>query len=126
MFGVANQLLATVALCIGTTIIMKYNRNRWYGLITFLPMLFMLTTTLWAGVENIFNNYLPQKSFNGNLNATLSIIMLVLAVVVVADSLIKWVREIKLTGMTTTITIIEKEIAESATIEKEPALEVEI
>jgi carbon starvation protein len=126
MFGVANQLLATVALCIGTTIIMKNNRNRWYGLITFLPMLFMLATTLDAGVENIFSNYLPQNSFNGNLNALLSGIMLILAVVIVADSLFKWFIEIKQTGMVTNNTIIEIETKETETKEIEPALELDI
>ncbi|MFA6431293.1 MAG: carbon starvation protein A, partial [Candidatus Margulisiibacteriota bacterium] len=72
MFGVANQLLATTALAVGTTIIFRNNKNKWFGLITFLPMLFMLVTTVDAAIENIFYNYLPQHTFNGNLNAFLS------------------------------------------------------
>jgi carbon starvation protein len=90
MFGVANQLLATTALVIGTTIILKNNKNKLLALICFLPMLFMLITTVTAGLENIFGNYLPQQSFTGNLNAFLSIIMLVLVAVIVLDSFVKW------------------------------------
>ncbi|MBI5701230.1 hypothetical protein HZC34_05250 [Candidatus Saganbacteria bacterium] len=86
MFGVANQLLATTALAIGTTIIIK---NKWYGLITFFPMLFMLATTISAGVINILDNYIPQHSFNGNLNALLSFIMMALVFFVVIDTTVK-------------------------------------
>ena len=95
MFGVANQLLATVALVIGTSVILKSDKKKVYALITFLPMLFMLATTVTAGVMNIFINYLPQHSFNGNLNAFLSIVMLILVVIIVIDSSIKWVIYLK-------------------------------
>ncbi|MCU0641031.1 MAG: carbon starvation protein A [Candidatus Margulisbacteria bacterium] len=92
MFGVANQLLATAALTIGTAVILKHGKKRRYALITLLPMLFMLVTTLAASLENIFYNYLPKGTFNGNLNAALSAIMLVLVIVIVADSLAEWAR----------------------------------
>ena len=95
MFGVANQLLATVALVIGTSVILKSDRKKIYALITFLPMLFMLVTTVTAAVMNIFINYLPQNSFNGNLNAFLSTVMLLLVVIIVIDSSIKWVIYLK-------------------------------
>jgi carbon starvation protein len=98
MFGVANQLLATAALCIGTSVIMKNNKYKAYGLITFIPMLFMLATTVTAGVMNIFDSYLPAKTFNGNLNALLSVIMLILVLVIIADSSIKWVQYIRKHG----------------------------
>jgi carbon starvation protein len=89
MFGVANQLLATLALCIGTVFILKHSRVWAYGLITFIPALFMFVTTFVAGVENIFGNYLPKHTFQGNLNATLSIVMLVLVIVIFFESLRK-------------------------------------
>ena len=92
MFGVANQLLATTALVIGTSVILKYNKKKHYALITFLPMLFMLATTLVASIDNIFKNYLPQHTFNGNLNATLSAIMLLLVLIIVCDAFLKWRR----------------------------------
>lgn len=98
MFGVANQLLATAALCIGTSIIMKNNKYKAYGLVTFIPMLFMLATTVTADLMNIFNNYLPAKTFNGNLNAFLSAAMLILVLIIIIDSSIKWVAYIRKHG----------------------------
>lgn len=91
MFGVANQLLATTALIIGTTVILKTNKKKKYALVTFLPMLFMLVTTIAAGIDNIFNNYLPQHTFKGGLNAGLSLVMLALVVIITVDSSIKWI-----------------------------------
>jgi carbon starvation protein len=121
MFGVANQLLATTALAIGTTIIMKSNKNKKYALVTFLPMLFMLATTVTAGVENIFGNYLLQQNFNGNLNAILSAVMLILVGIIVTDSFIKWFFYIKEHGW------VSKRIdKEEVTKEKEEALELDI
>jgi carbon starvation protein len=89
MFGVANQLLATVALLVGTLYILKHSRKRAYGLITFIPAIFMFVTTVYAGVLNITGNYLPKRSFQGNLNAALSGMMIILVVVVLAESLKK-------------------------------------
>ena len=60
-----------------------------------LTMLFMLATTATAGVMNIFNNYLPKKTFNGNLNAALSAVMLVLVVIIIADCFVKWYHYLK-------------------------------
>ncbi len=90
MFGVANQLLATAALAIGTSVILKNNKKKIYGLVTFIPMVFMLVTTVVADMENILINYLPLKTFNGNLNAFLSGTMLVLVMIIVADCSVKW------------------------------------
>ena len=121
MFGVANQLLATVALIIGTSVILRNNNRKLYALITFLPMLFMLATTVTAGIENIFYNYLPQKTFNGNLNAFLSAIMLILVIIIVIDSFIKWFFYLKEHGLKTRETEKEKKSKE-----KEPAMELDI
>jgi carbon starvation protein len=48
MFGVANQLLAVVALCLVTTLLVNSGRGR-YAWVTVLPMCFVTTTTLSAG-----------------------------------------------------------------------------
>jgi carbon starvation protein len=89
MFGVANQLLATLALAIGTVYILKHTRKWYYGLITFIPAVIMFITTVAAGILNITDNYLPKHTFQGNLNAALSIIMISLVVVIFAESLKK-------------------------------------
>jgi carbon starvation protein len=89
MFGVANQLLATLALCIGTLFILRHSHKWAYGLITFIPAIFMAVTTFVAGVDNIFNNYLPKHNFQGNLKAVLSIVMLVLVVIIFFEAMRK-------------------------------------
>ncbi len=86
LFGVANQLLATLALFVGTIFILKKSTRRRYALITFLPGAFMLVTTVAAGVENIFRNYLPKHTFQGNLNAALSVVMLVLVAIITVQA----------------------------------------
>ncbi|MFA5143555.1 MAG: carbon starvation protein A [Candidatus Omnitrophota bacterium] len=89
MFGVANQLLATVALLIGTVYILKHTGKWYYGLVTFMPAVFMFATTITAGIMNITGNYLPKHTFQGNLNAWLCLIMIVLVIVITAESLKK-------------------------------------
>ncbi len=93
MFGVANQLLATLALLIGTTFILRHSKKWYYGLVTFLPAIFMFCTTIAAGIMNITDNYLPKQTFQGNLNAALSIVMIVLVIVISYEAL-KKIRQI--------------------------------
>lgn len=59
MFGTANQLLATIALTIGTSFIVNRGRGK-YAWVTIIPLIFVGTTTLTAGFLNIKNIYLPQ------------------------------------------------------------------
>ena len=63
-----------------------------YGLITFVPFVFMLTTTAAAGVMNIFGNYLPRGDMQGYVNVALTVIMLVLACVITATSAASWIK----------------------------------
>ncbi|MCC7540835.1 MAG: carbon starvation protein A [Deltaproteobacteria bacterium] len=58
MFGVANQLLAVVALVVGTTYILRTRGPR-YALVTFCPLVFVGTTTISAGVMSVWTIYLP-------------------------------------------------------------------
>ncbi len=121
MFGVANQLLATTALIIGTSIIMKNNRVKLYALITFIPMVFMLATTVAASIENIFWNYLPKQTFNGSLNALLSAVMLILVLIIAMDTFIKWGAYLKEHGL-----VAQSPDKEEKPSEKEEALELDI
>ena len=94
MFGVANQLLSAIALAIGTTFIMKRSKHI-YGLITFVPFVFMMVTTVTAGVMNICGNYWPRGDMQGYINVALTVIMLVLAAIITVTTSASWVELIR-------------------------------
>jgi len=59
IFGIANQLLASIALCLGTTIILKMQLRRKatpaLTLVTLLPLAWLLAVTMTAGLEKMFH-----------------------------------------------------------------------
>ena len=54
IFGISNQLLAVIAFCLGTTILIKMGRVR-YCWITVIPMIFLTVVTFTAGWMKIFS-----------------------------------------------------------------------
>lgn len=63
LLGIANQLLATTALAIGTAVILRLRpERRRYALVTALPMLVVGTTTLTAGWQSLWNNFMKLPS----------------------------------------------------------------
>ena len=96
MFGTANQLLAAVALAVGTSVLINAGKER-YAWITLLPMLFVAATTLTAGVLNITDNFLPlthnpTTAVQGFVNTILTVIILACAVIVLAEAFRRWYK----------------------------------
>ena len=98
MFGIANQLLAVVALCVVTTYLVNSGRAR-YAWVPVLPLLFVLTTTSTAGVK-LIQRFRAAASREGipsaealkwNLNVALTAIMLALVGLILAASVARWV-----------------------------------
>ncbi len=80
MFGIANQLLAAVALVVATTILIKMGRLRWMW-VTLGPMIWVLSVTMTGSFQKIFHpnpsigflayaNQLAAKLAAGNLPAS--------------------------------------------------------
>lgn len=95
MFGAANQLLGTLALCVGTIVLIKMGKVR-YLWVTAAPMLFVGVITL-AGSYELFFLFAakagaagPEEALALYLDAGLVGIVAVLAVVVLADSARQW------------------------------------
>jgi len=83
MFGATNQTLASLALAIGTTIILRISAKKSYALITFIPCVFVTITTFAAGIMNT-QTYLAK---NQMLNAWLSIGIIILVVIIIAENI---------------------------------------
>jgi len=107
MFGIANQLLASVALAVGTTVIINAGRAR-YAWVTLLPMLFVSITTLTAGVLSVRDIFWPMAigvnpalHFQGYLNSILTVVMMVCVLVILASAAVRWARVISDSGLIT-------------------------
>jgi len=96
MFGVANQLLGTLALCIGSTVLIKMEKAR-YLWVTAVPMVFVGMITLTGAYELffLFVDKAGQAEGAGNvfplyLDAGLVGVVALLAIVVLVDSVRQW------------------------------------
>src|SRR6185503_2428645 len=120
LFGISNQLLAAVALCVGTTVIIKMGKAR-YTFVTLTPLAWLVAVTMSAGWAKVFSDdpklgflahagllrsavesgTLPagvktvaaarQMLFNDYLDAAVAAFFMVSVVVILADSLREWI-----------------------------------
>ena len=119
LFGISNQLLAAVALCVGTTVIIKMGKAR-YAWTTLLPLAWLVIVTLTAGWQKIFSadprlgflshaRWLAERAatgtlppgartaadvsrmiFNDRLDAAVAAFFMVAVLVILADSMREW------------------------------------
>jgi len=94
MFGVANQLLATLALAIGTSFLIN-NGKRKYIWITVGPLIFVGITTITGGIMNMINIYIPQITgentrVQGTINTLLTSIILICVTLIIIEATHKW------------------------------------
>ena len=114
LFGISNQLLAAIALCVATTILLKMHGAR-YMWITCAPLVWLVGTTFTAAWQKIFSpvpaiGFLAQADrleavlrsvhgtdaatrtliFNARLDAGVCGVFLVLVAVILVDSIRVW------------------------------------
>ena len=116
LFGISNQLLATVALCVATTIIVKMGRAR-YMAVTLVPLVGLVAVTFTASWHKIFNpnprigflahaqdlaaqvpsstagaHELSRLMFNDRLDAVVTGVLVLLVALIVLESVLEWAR----------------------------------
>jgi carbon starvation protein len=88
MFGIANQLLASVALAIGTIVIVHTGRAR-YVWVTLVPLGWVATNTLTAGFLSVRDNFWPMaigpdpsRNLQGYVNSVCTVTMMACVLVI--------------------------------------------
>lgn len=110
LFGIANQLLATVALCVATTIIIKLHRAK-YALVTLAPLTWLVAVTFTASWHKVLDSnprvgFLAQARalasaastpattrliFNNRLDAVVTVVLVVMVALVLLESARQWI-----------------------------------
>ncbi|MCT8342472.1 MULTISPECIES: carbon starvation CstA family protein [Photorhabdus] len=93
LFGVSNQLMASIGLMIGATIILRLSEKRWYTLTCLIPLAYLYVTVNYAAywmVKNVYFNS-ATKGFN-IFNGTISIVMVILGIVIMVSSIMQWLK----------------------------------
>ncbi|HTZ17216.1 MAG TPA: carbon starvation protein A [Dissulfurispiraceae bacterium] len=86
LFGMSNQLLASSALIIVTTMLIRMGKAK-YMWVTAIPGIFLAFVTMYAGYLNVTVVYLPKQLY---LLATLASIVMAMMVVVFVGTIKRW------------------------------------
>jgi carbon starvation protein len=108
LFGISNQLLAAVALCVGTTILIKMGRQR-FAWVTLAPLAWLVAVTMTAGWQKVFaadprlgflahaaslagsaNPAAGRLIFNDRLNTFVALLFMAVVAVLIVTSLREW------------------------------------
>lgn len=92
LFGVSNQLLGTMTLAVGTTVIMRLGHKR-YAWVTGVPCVLIAIVAMSADYMNVFHNYIPNQKW---LLVVVSLIMFAMVVVVLVEAVRSWIRLAKI------------------------------
>jgi len=100
MFGIANQLLACAALCVGTTIILRESAKKSYAWITLAPLCFVSVTTITAGIESVLTIYYPMSQvaathITGLVNLIVTVVLLFGVCFIIIGSVARWLTLLK-------------------------------
>lgn len=101
MFGIANQLLAVVGLTVGTTVILRTSGVK-YLWVTAIPLCFVGTTTITAGIRGVLEIYLPLTRradpalrFQGWVDTVFTSVLLLCVGIILSYAIPLWVRTIR-------------------------------
>ncbi len=119
LFGIANQMLATIALCVATSAMIRAGKAR-FAFVTLTPLLWLVAVTMTAGFEKIFSSAanigflahaailqrelaapatttarateLLRLIWNDRVDAAMTAIFIAVVVIILGDSIRTWIR----------------------------------
>ena len=111
LFGISNQLLATVALCVATTIVIKMGKAR-YAPVTLVPLVWLVSVTFTASYHKVFDpnprigflahtqllatgaatNANARLIFNDRLDALVTGVLIMMVALILLESTLEWIR----------------------------------
>ena len=118
LFGIANQMLATVALCVVTTALIRRGKGR-YAFVTLVPLVWLVAVTMTAGFEKIFSPMtnvgflshagllqaqlstpdgtnraveIARQIWNDRIDAVMTVIFIAVVAIILIDSARAWIK----------------------------------